>query len=295
MASRPAGPGATPFLFQRMLKRLVSTLLVTVLLVAARGGAAQDLPPSLADRFSTGVDALKAGNLDAAETAFRDVLKAGGERAFVRHNLGIILLQRGRNAEALVEFRAASRLDPSFGPARLLAGTSLLTLGRPREATTELKQAVRLIPGEPAAHLQLADAYERTGDVAGLVAEYRWLVAASPSNDEFVYRLGKAYLKQAQWSFERMKSVDPHTARLPQALARQYLDQGRPDLAAAAFERAATLAPTLPELHLALARIHLDEGRFDDAAREIERELAIAPDSAEARAVGAQIDAARKK
>jgi Tfp pilus assembly protein PilF len=120
-------------------------------------------------------------------------------------------------------------------------------------------------------------------------------VAASPSNDEFVYRLGKAYLKQAQWSFERMKSVDPHTARLPQALARQYLDQGRPDLAAAAFERAATLAPTLPELHLALARIHLDEGRFDDAAREIERELAIAPDSAEARAVGAQIDAARKK
>jgi predicted Zn-dependent protease len=268
---------------------------VTVLLVAARGGAAQDLPPSLADRFSAGVDALKAGNLDAAEAAFRDVLKAGGERAFVRHNLGIILLQRGRNAEALVEFRAASRLDPSFGPARLLAGTSLLTLGRPREATTELKQAVRLIPGEPAAHLQLADAYERTGDVAGLVAEYRWLVAASPSNDEFVYRLGKAYLKQAQWSFERMKSVDPHTARLPQALARQYLDQGRPDLAAAAFERAATLAPTLPELHLALARIHLDEGRFDDAAREIERELAIAPDSAEARAVGAQIDAARKK
>jgi tetratricopeptide (TPR) repeat protein len=194
-----------------------------------------------------------------------------------------------------VEFRAASRLDPSFGPARLLAGTSLLTLGRPREATTELKQAVRLIPGEPAAHLQLADAYERTGDVAGLVAEYRWLVAASPSNDEFIYRLGKAYLKQAQWSFER---IDPWIRTPPVCRRRSHVStsiQGRPDLAAAAFERAATLAPTLPELHLALARIHLDEGRFDDAAREIERELAIAPDSAEARAVGAQIDAARKK
>ena len=275
--------------------RLVATLLLNALLVAARAGTAQDLPASLADRFSTGVDALKARDLDAAEAAFRDVLKAGGERAFVHHNLGIVLLQRGRNADALLEFRAASRLDPSFGPARLLAGTSLLTLGRPREATADLKQAVRLMPGEPAAHLQLADAYERSGDVAGVVAEYRWLVAASPSNDEYIYRLGKAYLKQAQWSFERMKSVDPKTARLPQALARQYLDQGRPDLAAAAFEQAATLAPTLPEIHLALARIHLDEGRFDDAAREIERELAIAPASAEARAVGAQIDAARKK
>jgi len=57
----------------------------------------------------------------------------------------------------------------------------------------------------------------------------------------------------------------------------------------------AALAHTLPEIHLVLARNHLDEGRFDDAAREIGRELAIAPDSAEARAVGAQIDAARKK
>jgi len=151
MASRPAGPGATPFLFQRMLKRLVSTLLVTVLLVAARGGAAQDLPPSLADRFSAGVDALKAGNLDAAEAAFRDVLKAGGERAFVRHNLGIILLQRGRNAEALVEFRAASRLDPSFGPARLLAGTlpAAVPMGEVPQGAIALRLIERSKGGTP--------------------------------------------------------------------------------------------------------------------------------------------------
>ena len=114
-----------------MLKRLVSTLLLTALLVAAvraprricrRRSRIASPPASTRSR---------RGNLDAAEAAFRDVLKAGGERAFVHHNLGIILQQRGRNADALAEFRAASRLDPSFGPARLLAGTSLLTLGRP--------------------------------------------------------------------------------------------------------------------------------------------------------------------
>jgi len=277
-----------------MLKRLFSALLLTSLLAAARV-AAQDLPPSLADRFSTGVDALKAGNLDAAESAFREVLKAGGNRAFVHHNLGIVLQQRGRNDAALLEFRAATRLDPSFGPARLLAGTSLLALGRPKEAAAELRQAVRLMPNETAPRLQLADACERSGDMAGVGDEYRHLVAAAPSNDEYIYRLGKAYLKLAQSSFERMRTVDPGTPRLPQALARQYLDQGRPDLAAAALEKAAQLRPALPEIHLMLARIHRDEGRFDDAAREIERELAIAPDSAEARALGAQLDAARKK
>ena len=295
MASRPAdGAGRGAFFVSVMRSVLLTNLLLCALLAGVPAFAAQDLPPSLAGRFSTGVDALKSGNLDAAEATFREVLKAGGERAFVHHNLGIVLLQRGRAAEALVEFRAASRLDPSFGPARLLAGTALLGLGRAREAATELSQAVRLMPGEPAARLQLADAYERSGNIAGVVAEYRSLVTASPDNDEYIYRLGKAYLKQAEWSFGRMRAVDPHTARLPQALARQYLDQGRPDRAAAALEQAAALAPTLPDIHLALARIHLDEGRFDDAAREIERELAIAPESAEARAVQAQIDAARR-
>ena len=278
-----------------MPTRFVFTLLLTCLLAAARAASAQDLPPALAERFSIGVEALKADNLDAAEAAFRDVLKAGGERAFVRHNLGVVLLQRGRTADALAQFKAASQLDPSFGPAHLLAGTALLSLGRPKDATAELKQAVRLLPNEPAARLQLANASERAGDIAGVVAAYRWLAAASPTNDEYMYRLGRAYLKQAEWSFDRMRSVDPHTARLPQALARQYLDQGRSDLALRAYEQAATLGPTLAGIHLALAQIHLDEGRFDDAAREIERELAIAPDSADARAVRAHIDAARKK
>jgi Tfp pilus assembly protein PilF len=275
----------------------VRLILVIVVLLAPGGMAsAQELAPALAERFSVGVDALKSGNLDAAETAFRDVLRGGGgERAFVHHNLGIVLQQRGRDAEALVEFRAATRLDPSFGPARLLAGTSLLALGRPKEAAAELKQAIRLMPDELAPHLQLADAYERSGDMGGVVAEYRRLVAAAPSNDEYIYRLGKAYLKLAQESFERMRTVDPRTARLPQALARQYLDQGRSDLAAATLEKAAQRDPNVPEIHLMLARIHLDGGRFDDAAREIERELAIAPESAEAQAVQRQIEAARKK
>src|SRR5205814_2061680 len=132
-------------LFISGLMRHRLLIAIVVLLSVGRPAASQELAPALAERFSSGVDALKAGNLDAAETAFRDVLRGGGgDRAFVHHNLGIVLQQRGRDAEALVEFRAARRLDPSFGPARLLAGTSLLALGRPKEAAAELKQAIRL-------------------------------------------------------------------------------------------------------------------------------------------------------
>ncbi len=271
-------------------------LLAVLLAVASVDGVgAQDLPPRLADRFSEGVTALKAAALDDAERAFRDVLAGGGDLAFVHHNLGIVLEQRGQHIDALTEFRAAARLDPSFGPARLLAGASLLALGRVHEATVQLQNAARLMPNEPAAHLQLADAYERSGNVAGLVDQYRRLVALAPANDEYTYRLGKAYLRLAQGSYERMRLIAPRTARLPQALAQQYLDQRQPDQALASLEEAARLGPTLPEIHLALARIHLEAGRLDEAAAEVDRELAVAPDSRAARDLKTEIETARKR
>jgi tetratricopeptide (TPR) repeat protein len=125
------------------------------------------------------------------------------------------------------------------------------------------------------------------------VEEYRAIVALAPNEPEYAYRLGKAYLRLSQWSYEKIRAVDPRAARLSQALGREYLQQGRPDLALRAFEEAATRDPALAGVHLALARIHFDERRWDDAAREIERELAILPESRDARELKARIEAAR--
>jgi Tfp pilus assembly protein PilF len=269
---------------------VAGTLLAILLLIGSRA-AAQDLPPALAGRFSEGVTALKAGALDQAEAAFRDVLRGGGNTAFVHHNLAIVLQSRGHHEDAVAEFRIALRLDPSFVPARLLEGTSLLALGRVAEATTELQRAAKAMPQEPAAHLALADAYERGHNIAGVTDEYRKLHALAPANPDYAYRLGKAYLKLAQWSFERMRAVNPATARLPQALAQQYLDQDRLDFARVSLEEAARRDPSLDEVHLELARIYAQQGNLDQARAEIARELAIAPSSAAALALKAELDA----
>lgn len=257
--------------------------------------AAQPLDPALVERFSQGVAALKEGDLDAAERAFRLILAGGGDRAFVYHNLGIVLQRRGRHAEALEAFQAALKRDPEFGAAHLLAGTSLLALNRPREAAASLERALRYMPDEITAHLQLADAYERLGDTPALVDRYRRIVALVPGEAEYAYRLGKAYLRLSQRSFEQIQAIAPESARLQQALGREYLAQGRADLAARAFAEAARRDPSLEGVHLALARIHADAGRWDEAARELELELAVAPQSRAARELQAQVEAARIK
>lgn len=273
------------------VRRAVAALVLLVPTLA--WGAPQDLPAALVPRFAEGVAALSSGRLDVAEAAFRAVIRGGGDRAYVRHNLGIVLQQRGRHADALAEFRVASRLDPTFGPARLLAGTSLLALGEARAAAAELEVACTLLPREPAAHLQRADACERIGDVLCLTDEYRVLVALSPASPEYAYRMGKAYLRLSQWSHERMQAVDPAAARLKQALGREYLEQGRPDLAEREFLAAVTRDPGLVEVHLALARLYLADGRWEEATRAVARALAVVPNSAEAEAVQALIAATR--
>jgi tetratricopeptide (TPR) repeat protein len=268
-------------------------LLLSALLTLVEAVHAQPLAPGLAERFSAGVAALEAGRLDEAEATFRAVLREGGDRAFVHHNLGIVLQRRGRHTAAVAEFRLAARQDPTFGPARLLTGASLLALGQPAAAIVDLDRAVALMPRELAPRLQLADACERTGNVTRLVDTYREIVALAPDEPEYAYRLGKAYLRLSQWSYERIKAIDPRSARLSQALGREYLQQGRADQARIAFEEAAARDPALPEVHLALARLHADEQRWNEAAREVERELALTPESREARELKAVIDAAR--
>jgi tetratricopeptide (TPR) repeat protein len=166
----------------------------------------------------------------------------------------------------------------------------LLALVRPREARSELESAVRLMPREAAAHLQLAEACQRLGDRACVADAYGHLVTLAPDDPEYVYRLGSAYLNLSTWAHERLATIAPRSARVNQALGREYLRQGQTDRAVEALQRAADADPTLPDLHLMLARIHFDAGRVDEASDEIARELALVPFSKEARQLKDQID-----
>jgi tetratricopeptide (TPR) repeat protein len=258
-------------------------LLMAVALVLGTGSSAQELPAALQAPFEEGVRALKAGRMDEAETAFRAVLAKGGETAYVHNNLGIVLQERGQHDKAVVEFRAAARLDPAYVAPRILLGSSLLALGRVSEARTALERAVKLAPREPLARLQLARILERASDFPGAVEQYRALREMKPDEPEYAYALGNAYLRLSEWSLRELGTLENGKARLHQAMGHNYRVQGRPDLALRAFERAAQADPTLPEVHLAIAQVYIEQKRWAEARREIERELEIAPESAGAR------------
>jgi len=261
------------------------------LLVAVPVSAPAEPPVPVDALFDEGVQALKAGRLGEAETAFRGVLQRGGRRAYVHNNLAIVYQQQGKHAEAVAECREAIRLDPAYAAPRVVLGGSLLALGHVGEATAELERAVKLLPKERLAREQLARAYTRGGKPAAAVEQYRALRELAPDDPEYAYRLGRAYLRLSEWAMQRLRDVEPGSARIYQAMGHNYRVQGRADLAVRAFQRAAQADPRLPEIHLALAQIHLEQKNYGEARKEIERELAIVPESAGARALKQRLEA----
>jgi tetratricopeptide (TPR) repeat protein len=269
-------------------------LFLVVLLPAAPAAPAQDLATPQAT-FERGVESLKAGRLEEAEAAFRRVLKEGGREPYVYNNLAIVHQQQGRHAEAIAECREAIRLDAAYPAPRVVMGGSLLALGRTAEAVTTLEAAVKLLPKERLPREQLARAYERAGRPAAAIEQYRAMRDAAPDDAESAYQLGRAYLRLSEWAMQRLRDIDPGSARLYQALGHNYRVQGRADLAVRAFERAAQADPKLPEVHLALAQIHAEQKSWASARVEIERELAIVPESAAALALQRRIEAEEKR
>jgi Flp pilus assembly protein TadD len=263
--------------------RAVAIAIVVLALVPL--ASAQELPAELRLSFDEGVRALKAGKLDEAEVAFRAVLEGGGDLAQVHNNLGIVYQRGGRHQRAIAEFREAVRLDPDHAAPQILLGASLLALGRVEDARPPLEQAVKMAPREPLARLQLVRVLERLGDWSGAVDQYRILRQLEPEEPEYVYGLGRAYLRVSEARLRELRELDPASARSQQAEGHSYRVQGRPELALQAFERAARADPTMPEIHLAMAQIHVEQKRWAEARREIELELALVPDSAGARAL----------
>ncbi len=278
------------------LNLLSVRLVLAALLLSCftRPAAAQEsLSKPLEVLFAKGVDAQRAYQLREAETAFLEVLRQGGKVSFVHNNLGIVYQQRGAHPQAILQFREALRLQPSYPAPRFLLGASLMAVGRTAEAIGELEHALKLDPQQALGRLELIKAYERAGNLIAVVDQHRKLREAQPHEPEYAYQLGKAYMKLAEWAFQRMKELNPRSALLYQTLASQYRLQGRDELALRALQQAIAIDPRMPELHLNLAEIYLSQGKRNEARNALDLELAIMPESQAALRLKQKLESSR--
>ncbi len=122
--------------------------------------------------FMLGVD-LEAAAPDDARDAYRRALELEPAHIEARLNLGRLLHETGRVAEAEAHYRAVLDSEGATPTAWFNLGTALEDLGRTSEAIAAYREAIGTDSAFADAHFNLARLYERTGRGAAAIRHFR--------------------------------------------------------------------------------------------------------------------------
>jgi tetratricopeptide (TPR) repeat protein len=98
-----------------------------------------------------------------AQQEFEEELKINPGDALSEYELGELSRRARRWDDAIQEFAASAKSDPTLADALIGLGKSLLSAGRAPEAVAPLDRALSLEPDNLAAHYELSLAYRRLG------------------------------------------------------------------------------------------------------------------------------------
>ena len=168
-------------------------------------------------------------------------------------NLGSLLAQNGRSADAIALLSKAVSLDPNHAEPHFRLALAYRDAGEPQAAIEELTAAVRLRPDHADAHMALGTLLRGENRTAEALQHFREAARHAPG------------------------SVEAHTN-----LGLALIEAGQPDEAIAEHRRAIALAPGSPGPHSNLAVALQQAGDIQQAVAEYGRALALDPDYAEA-------------
>jgi Tfp pilus assembly protein PilF len=243
---------------------------------------AQKRPDNARAHYNLGRAWHEAGDVAAAEAAFRQAIALQPEHVMAHFGLGTILADRGESDEALQHLRTAVTIDAHHVGVRVQLGVLLLQRGRDADARAQLEAALREDPAAHDARAALATIAAKEGRLED--AE-RWLlevVREAPELAAARYQLGLLREKQgdrnaAERELRMALRYDPGLAAAQLALGNLLARAGDVAAAEAAYREAARLAPRSAETHFAWGNLLARSRRIDEAIAAFRAALEIDP------------------
>jgi len=224
---------------------------------------------------------LEAGRLAEAQTELEKAVAGLPGYGFSHARLADVLRLRGEYERALASYDRALALLPTYPPALAGRGMALEALRRPG-AEESYRRALSLDPNEPDSNNNLANILLKRGDARGAVPLYERALTARPNDARILSNLGTAHLETgdprgALPLFERALAALPDDARMLSNLGTAHLHAGDPRGALPLFDRALTRDPRLASARINRAAALAALGRVDEAQLELHALLAQEP------------------
>jgi predicted Zn-dependent protease len=229
----------------------------------------------LAEKSHRAKELLDSGRADEAVPIYRELVRAlPGNPGFVI-DLGLALDMSGNKLEAIHQYQAALKIDPSLFPALLMLGTAYLDVGQPAKAIDALERSLKIQPDSLDASEILAEALLASGQPVKAAHRFQALATAGPNSSKAWYGLGVCYERLAQQSFDELAKAAPGSAYWLDLVAESRL-QNKQDYSAFYFYRQALAKmPEMRGVHAAIAAVYQDAGHADWAVTEEQKERAL--------------------
>jgi tetratricopeptide (TPR) repeat protein len=264
------------------------------------------------ERLAEQLAVLRLGAGDAAGAAeVAEQALADGESANLKLVLAFALAKDpARREEAARRFEEALAAGvPQPGPVRLELGGILLDGGRAADALPHLEEAARLLPELSAAHYKLAQARRATGDAAGAeqaLARFQELdsreQATARDSKELGIALNEAQnlasenrLTESLARLDALHAAHPDDPRVNAQRAKVLYSMGRRREAEASIAAASARSPGRAEYRYLEGLFHMYAGRLAAAETALREALQIDGGLAEAHALLAGALAKQRK
>lgn len=270
------------------------------------------------ERLISAVRAHKAGDLELAESTYRDLLESRPFSSVVLRNLGALLRAQGRSEEAVEVFETGVRCEPENATLHLGLGAAFADTGRFDRAVTCFQRVLAIVPdnvpaliglgralfrqkkpaeAEPfvcrALTLQPANAnaltcaglvfsaLDKNGDLIDVCCR---AIAANPDNAVAHHLLGRGLRRQERFeeavaAFERAITLNPKAEGAYLGILGSLQELGRAEPFEAYLQRAVDLTSNNIEFLLKLCPYLMLRGRYEDVVNICRQVIAMAPEA----------------
>ena len=252
---------------------MIYALLCMCLLLPPQS-AEPSVPPDALPLLQSGIEAENRGALDQAVVSFRKAADLAPNSAIVFLRLGDAYMKQHDYAAAIPPLKHAAELSPDSAAVHQLLGYALLATGYAAEAIPHLKMI------NDAGALGIAQL--QAGQAAEAVANLQAALAKTPDDPDLLFYLSRASTALAGQSLDRLRAVDPNSARGHQVLGQTDYELKKLPEAAKEYEQAIAMRPDLPGLRLELGQVFAAGSEWAKAEEQFRGEAKLQPGSAEA-------------
>ncbi len=229
-----------------------------------------------------GVILAALGRLGPAEENFRKAVAFAPEQPLYPYELGALLHNQRKYAEAVPVLARAVALAPENLGARMMLARSyvfsynVLKLPNFVELTLEqLNYIVKKSPGFPAVHHHLALVYINTGELGKAVEELNAELQLFPENAQARLELGETLLSQNEnrKAVEQLEVAVKQAPQMPPiyyALGKAYKAEGSAEKALKAVQRCVELAPQFASCHYLLGQLYRELNQTERATEQFD-------------------------